>query len=196
MNLKLGIVGWPLTKTYSPLIHKLLGEFLGINVEYQKVPIENLDRQKIQDINSKFDGYNITVPHKNKIIELIENTDGYLPDHHVKELGICNTIKLVDNNIYAFNTDIEGINKSLDSTSEPYSRSPRGCAQTFQQARSPSAFAETEFETFRRHTGVCVCVCVCVSMHVCMYVCACIYVRVRACIYVRVCMCVRLCVRV
>ena len=78
MNLKLGIVGWPLTKTYSPLIHKLLGEFLGINVDYQKVPIENLDRQKIQDINSKFDGYNITVPHKNKIIELIENTDGYL----------------------------------------------------------------------------------------------------------------------
>ena len=60
MNLKLGIVGWPLTKTYSPLIHKLLGEFLGINVEYQKVPIENLDRQKIQDVNSKFDGYNIT----------------------------------------------------------------------------------------------------------------------------------------
>ena len=54
MNLKLGIVGWPLTKTYSPLIHKLLGEFLGINVEYQKVPIENLDRQKIQDVNSKF----------------------------------------------------------------------------------------------------------------------------------------------
>lgn len=46
MNLKLGIVGWPLTKTYSPLIHKLLGEFLGINVEYQKVPIENLDRKK------------------------------------------------------------------------------------------------------------------------------------------------------
>ena len=32
MNLKLGIVGWPLTKTYSPIIHKLLGEFLGINV--------------------------------------------------------------------------------------------------------------------------------------------------------------------
>ena len=115
MNLKLGIVGWPLTKTYSPLIHKVLGEFLGINVEYQKVPIENLDRQKIQDVNSKFDGYNITVPHKNKIIELIENTDGYLPDHHVKELGICNTIKLVDNNIYAFNTDIEGINKTLES---------------------------------------------------------------------------------
>ena len=115
MNLKLGIVGWPLTKTYSPLIHKLLGEFLGINVEYQKVPIENLDRKKILDINSKFDGYNITVPHKNKIIELIENTDGYLPDHYVKELGICNTIKLVDNNIYAFNTDIEGINKTLDS---------------------------------------------------------------------------------
>ena len=48
MNLKLGIVGWPLTKTYSPLIHKLLGEFLGINVEYQKVPIENLDRQKFK----------------------------------------------------------------------------------------------------------------------------------------------------
>ena len=54
MNLKLGIVGWPLTKTYSPLIHKLLGEFLGINVEYQKVPIENLDRQKIQDVNLKY----------------------------------------------------------------------------------------------------------------------------------------------
>ena len=38
-----------------------------------------------------------------------------MPDHHVKELGICNTIKLVDNNIYAFNTDIEGINKTLES---------------------------------------------------------------------------------
>ena len=115
MNLKLGIIGWPLTKTYSPLIHKFLGEFLGINVEYHKVPLENLDKQKIKDINSKFDGYNITVPHKNKIIDLIKDTDGYLPDYHVKELGICNTIKSVDNSIYAFNTDIEGISQTLES---------------------------------------------------------------------------------
>ena len=48
MNLKLGIVGWPLTKTYSPLIHKLLGEFLGINVEYQKIPIEILIDKKFK----------------------------------------------------------------------------------------------------------------------------------------------------
>ena len=118
MNLNLGIIGWPLQKTYSPIIHEFLGEFLGIDVRYDKIPLENINKHIIQNINAKLDGYNVTVPYKSKLVNLIGNLDNFISEQNVKDLRICNTIKLKDNNIYAYNTDVYGISNTLDSIYE------------------------------------------------------------------------------
>ena len=41
MTIRLGIIGWPLTKTFSPNIHQSLSEISNIDIAYKKLPIEN-----------------------------------------------------------------------------------------------------------------------------------------------------------
>ena len=67
MSLKIGILGWPLTKTLSPSIHNMLAEFSSVDLVYEKLPVENLSAEKLDDIHTKYDGYNVTIPHKRKI---------------------------------------------------------------------------------------------------------------------------------
>ena len=72
MSLKIGILGWPLTKTLSPSIHNILSEFTSVDLVYEKLPVENLSAEKLDDIHTKYDGYNVTIPHKRKIYDLIK----------------------------------------------------------------------------------------------------------------------------
>ena len=48
MSINIGIIGWPLTKTLSPSIHKILAEFSSVDLVYDKLPVENLDSEKIR----------------------------------------------------------------------------------------------------------------------------------------------------
>ena len=59
MSLKIGILGWPLTKTLSPSIHNILAEFSSVDLVYEKLPVENLSAEKLDDIHTKYDGYNV-----------------------------------------------------------------------------------------------------------------------------------------
>ncbi len=42
MTIRLGIIGWPLIKTFSPNIHQTLSEISNVDVTYKKLPIEML----------------------------------------------------------------------------------------------------------------------------------------------------------
>ena len=64
MTIRLGIIGWPLTKTFSPNIHQSLSEISNIDIAYKKLPIENFTLDIYESLNSEFDGYNVTIPHK------------------------------------------------------------------------------------------------------------------------------------
>jgi len=37
MTIRLGIIGWPLTKTFSPNIHQSLSEISNIDIVYKKL---------------------------------------------------------------------------------------------------------------------------------------------------------------
>ena len=54
MSLKIGILGWPLTKTLSPSIHNILSEFTSVDLVYEKLPVENLSAEKLYDIHTKY----------------------------------------------------------------------------------------------------------------------------------------------
>ena len=60
---KLGLLGWPLTKTFSPRIHELLFDITGLTGTYSLIKKEEINRQSIVEINKDFLGYNITIPH-------------------------------------------------------------------------------------------------------------------------------------
>lgn len=115
MSLKIGILGWPLTRTLSPFIHNMLAEFSSVDLEYEKLPIENLNEEKLDDIHAKYDGYNVTIPHKRKIYDLIKSKNSSNITELSRGTQSVNTVVLKDSSIHATNTDIEGIKKTFES---------------------------------------------------------------------------------
>ena len=73
---KFAVIGHPIGHTMSPFIHNRLFELSGIEAEYTKLDIapENL-ADEYKNVLSKLDGYNITIPHKQNIIPLIDEID-------------------------------------------------------------------------------------------------------------------------
>tara|TARA_B100000902_G_scaffold150371_1_gene146920 strand:+ start:165 stop:953 length:789 start_codon:yes stop_codon:yes gene_type:complete len=107
----LGILGWPLTKTYSPRIHELLFDLCGLQGSYQTIKHEFIDSKIISRINEDFLGYNVTIPHKEQIVSL--DSSSILSDS-VKAIGASNTVLNKNSKMYLFNTDFSGFKTFLN----------------------------------------------------------------------------------
>ena len=75
---------------------------LDVNASYSRVDIlpENLEKFFL---NNKFDGFNVTIPHK---IEMINHLDNL--DDACKKIGAVNTVLNDDGILRGFNTDMDG----------------------------------------------------------------------------------------
>ena len=108
---KFGVLGWPLTNTFSPQIHELLFVHTGIKGSYSTIREENINQETILKLNQGFHGYNITIPHKEKILNL---DDTAILSKSVLEIGACNTVLIKNSRMYLFNTDFSGFRDFLD----------------------------------------------------------------------------------
>ncbi len=105
-----GIFGYPIEHTLSPSMHNNSFKTLGLNICYVafKVSPEDLpDAVKaIRSLNLL--GVNITVPHKEKVIPLIDKVN-----EEALFIGAVNTITNVDRTLTGYNTDGRGFMSSL-----------------------------------------------------------------------------------
>lgn len=115
MDYKLGILGWPLERTYSPIIHLYLSSICNLNIEYQKIAVSKLNKTYFKDINKNFDGYNVTVPYKSLIYNLINEESSHQLDKDSHEINAVNTVCNFENKLIATNTDIIGIKQTVKS---------------------------------------------------------------------------------
>ena len=98
-----GVLGDPLSHTYSPLIHNSAFQHLGMNAVY--VPFR-VPKDKLQSTLLDFDwldvkGYSITIPHKEDIIGKADQSD-----EAVQTIGAANTLwKDACHQWHATNTD-------------------------------------------------------------------------------------------
>ena len=69
---KFAVVGNPIQHSLSPLLHNSIFEQLGINASYEKVKLLPADVESFVTFN-EFDGYNVTIPHKNIISNYLDN---------------------------------------------------------------------------------------------------------------------------
>ena len=73
----------------------------------------NCDINDIKDfrkIKSKdFNGFNVTIPYKEKIIKFLD-----IVDESAKEIGAVNTIKIKKGKLIGYNTDYMGFLKTID----------------------------------------------------------------------------------
>ena len=114
MTIRLGIIGWPLIKTFSPKIHQSLSEISNIDIAYKKLPIENFTLDIFESLNNNFDGYNITIPHKENIYNLSKDLKNVSRSLAVDNIKAVNTVKVDDNIVSLSNTDVDGINQTFE----------------------------------------------------------------------------------
>ncbi len=105
---KLGIVGWPLGYSLSPLMHTAALKAAGLEGEYKEYPVkpEELDHW-LETEAPKLDGFNVTMPHKQEIAAWCR-TEGNSQDAFSVLSGVVNTIVMKGGRASGHNTDGDG----------------------------------------------------------------------------------------
>ena len=107
---KFGLIGYPLSHSFSEKYFAEKFDKLGLNnYTYQNFELKNVNNFKEILINNpEIIGLNVTIPYKTEILKYVD-----FQDKIVSEIQATNTLKIIDNKIYAYNTDIYGFEKSF-----------------------------------------------------------------------------------
>ena len=108
--LKLCLIGDPVAHSLSPMLHTEMLEKAGIAGQYEAVTVKAgelaafVQRAKA----GAYDGFNVTMPHKESIIPLL---DELAPS--AREMGAVNTVVIRNGYAIGYNTDGDGLVRSL-----------------------------------------------------------------------------------
>jgi shikimate dehydrogenase len=105
-----GIIGFPLGHSFSQKYFTDKFNQLGLSeYAYTNFPIPNIEEVKnVIKNNPSLMGFNVTIPYKQAIINYLHSTTN-LPFG----LHACNCVKLTDDKLIGYNTDVIGFEKSL-----------------------------------------------------------------------------------
>jgi shikimate dehydrogenase len=105
------LIGWPAAHSRSPLIHHYWLRTLGIEGGYviEAVPPDDLRDFVLRLSLRGFVGANVTIPHKQNVLELST------PDERARAIGAANTLWFADGELRSTNTDVEGFIGNLDA---------------------------------------------------------------------------------
>lgn len=118
MHYHLGLAGYPLSHSFSPVIQQAALQAAGLSGSYRLFPIEPhpgrteqitlvglIDRMRQGEIH----GLNITIPFKQTILKIIDHSS-----ERASHVGAVNTLNLQDGRIIGENTDIQGFQRDLE----------------------------------------------------------------------------------
>ncbi len=113
------VIGHPIGHTMSPFINKRLFELEGIDADYSVFDITPEELTiKYREQLMALDGYNITIPHKQTIIPLIDSLD-----KKAETYGSVNTVKNSGGVSKGYTTDPNGFLKALEAYEIPLKHS-------------------------------------------------------------------------
>lgn len=104
--LRLGIIGFPLEHTLSPVMHEAALQHLNINGEYKAYEIKEGELEKtFKDLKKQcLRGFSVTIPHKKSIIPLLDELT-----ERAKLIGAVNTVTIeAGGKTIGDNTDVIG----------------------------------------------------------------------------------------
>jgi shikimate dehydrogenase len=109
--IRLGIFGFPVAHSKSPEMHQAAADALGIALEYDRFEVApaDLSAEVMRKHDEGIDGYNLTVPHKEAVMALL---DGVAP--LARAIGAVNTVVRTDDGYVGHNTDAPGFVRSLE----------------------------------------------------------------------------------
>jgi shikimate dehydrogenase len=116
--LKLGLLGWPLEHSLSPVLHSTFLASSGLNGQYKLFPLPSGtgEEQGLKSLfhslrSGKLLGLNVTIPYKQTVIPLLDELSS-----SARRIGAVNTISLNQNRLYGDNTDGLGFLTDLTQT--------------------------------------------------------------------------------
>lgn len=113
VNTKLvGLLGYPLGHSFSPVMQNRAFQKLGLNYLYLPIEVTDEDLKDVVTGISKmnFAGYNITIPHKIRIMECIDRIDEL-----AQVIGAVNVVSLKEGVATGYNTDGGGFVRSFEA---------------------------------------------------------------------------------
>jgi shikimate dehydrogenase len=112
------LIGWPAAHSRSPLIHHYWLRTLGIEGGYviEAVPPGDLRDFVLRLSLRGFVGANVTIPHKENVLELST------PDERARAIGAANTLWFADGELRSTNTDVEGFINNLDACAQGWDK--------------------------------------------------------------------------
>jgi shikimate dehydrogenase len=107
---RIGLLGYPVSHSLSPAMHNAAFAQYGLPYIYSLLPTTPDDfAATIQNcIYEGFAGWNITVPHKERLIPLLHEASD-----EVRATGACNTVRVEGSKLLGFNTDPTGFMAGL-----------------------------------------------------------------------------------
>ncbi|MEN9696919.1 MAG: hypothetical protein RLZ56_340 [Bacteroidota bacterium] len=105
-----GLIGYPLSHSFSQGYFKDKFEAEKImDAVYQNYPIPTIEGfQQLWQSDADLIGLNVTIPYKKEVIPFLNH-----PSSVVKSIQACNCIRRYNNELYGYNTDVIGFEKSL-----------------------------------------------------------------------------------
>jgi shikimate dehydrogenase len=105
-----GLIGYPLSHSFSQkfFTEKFLQENI-VNASYHNFPIPSMESfGALWKENPNLEGLNVTIPYKKEVIPFLQHSSAV-----VQEIHACNCIRKFNNELYGYNTDVIGFEKSL-----------------------------------------------------------------------------------
>jgi len=105
-----GVMGYPVSHSRSPVIHRLFAMQTGEPIQYELLQVapDNLETAIRQFQSTGGKGLNITVPHKTEVIRFVDQLS-----ERAKTAGAVNTLAFQDGDIFGDNTDGVGLLRDL-----------------------------------------------------------------------------------
>ncbi len=117
----LGVIGYPLQHSLSPVFQQAALDRLGLDIRYEawETPPDRL-AETVNGLRAlERLGANVTIPHKEAVLPLLDELDGT-----ARRAGAVNTIVNREGRLAGYNTDVEGFLRALREDGE---FDPAGC---------------------------------------------------------------------
>lgn len=113
-----GLIGYPVKHSLSPAMHNAAFKALGIDAHYELFEVKPQDLKSFLDSlkNQEIYGLNVTIPHKEKVLDFVELDSESL---YVRQINAVNTIVKRGGVFVGFNTDIPGFSRDLKEKFDP-----------------------------------------------------------------------------
>jgi shikimate dehydrogenase len=104
------VIGDPIGHSLSPMIHRFVFRTLGVDGSYDSVLVRpaELPRFVEKARRSGLPGFNVTIPHKQSVIPLLDRLDST-----AGRIGAVNTVQRSDDLLTGYNTDVHGCRAAL-----------------------------------------------------------------------------------